>query len=97
MIDFQEQLRHALSRKEPSAGFAERVLVRAHTRRSRWKSWMAGRIAASLIAGVVGLVDLEQRRERQRAEAAHVQLIKALRITSSKLQRIEKKLEGHRL
>ncbi len=101
MIDFEDQLRQALARQEPSSGFAEGVLARAaqmeHRRRLRWKPWAAGCIAASLIAGVTGLVDLEQRRDRQRAEAAHAQLVIALRITNSKLQRIEKKLEGHRL
>ena len=100
-MDFEDRLRHALAREEPPAGFAAQVMASAarldRTRRHRWKPWAAGCIAASLLAGTAGLMDLQQRRERQRAQAAHAQLVQALRITYSKLQRIEKKLEGHRL
>ena len=63
MIDFEDQLRGALSREEPSDGFARKVLGRAaqldRQRQARWKPWAAGCIAASLLAGAIGLMDLD--------------------------------------
>jgi hypothetical protein len=98
MIDFEDQLRAALSRKEPSADFLRNVVNRAEhleqDRRAWWRPWAAGCIAASLLVGSIGMLDWQQRRERQRGEIAGAQLVRALEITSSRLQKIHKKVEG---
>jgi len=98
MRDFEDQLRGALERKEPSAGFAARVVASA-TRPpksarwwNRWQAFGAAGIAASLFAGALSL-DLD-RRERQEGEAARAQLVQAMEITSNQLQRIQKKVQG---
>ncbi|MGI8742205.1 MAG: hypothetical protein ACR2NN_06470 [Bryobacteraceae bacterium] len=97
MPDFEDQLRHALARQEPPPGFAARIAVRVKRRssgRNFWKPWAAGLIAASLLAGACGIQQFEQRRDREKGQAARAQLLQALQITSSKLQRIQKKMES---
>jgi hypothetical protein len=99
MTDFEDQLRRALGRKEPSPDFAARVAARAERSRHSigwggWRRWAAAGIAASLFAGAVGL-ELERRdRMRRQGEAARAQLIQALEITSSKLGKVQKKVQG---
>ena len=96
MMDFEDQLRDALGRKEPPDGFAERVaarIERSHSRRNYLKPWAAGCLAASLLAGACGLKQFEDRRNRERGQAARAQLLQALEITGSKLQRIQKRVE----
>jgi hypothetical protein len=97
MMDFEDQLRGALERKNPSPDFAARVAARAAGRPkpagwAQWRAWGAAGIAASLFAGALSL-DLD-RRERQQGEAARAQLIQAMRITSSQLQRIQRRVQG---
>jgi len=99
MTDFEDQLRRALERKEPSPGFAARVVARATQARrpapwASWRGWAAAAVAASL--GVVGLgLEMEHRqRVREQGEAARAQLIQAMEITSNKLQKIQKKVQG---
>jgi hypothetical protein len=95
MMDFEDQLRESLRRTEPPAGFADRVIARAaaerHDNRRRWTRWgVAGAMAASLFAGAIGI---EQWRERQRGQEAREQLLQAMEITGSKLQKIQKKIQ----
>lgn len=98
MTDFEDQLRRALERKEPSPGFAARVVARATHKKpspwANWGAWTAAAVAASL--GVVGLgLEIEHRqRVREQGEAARAQLIQAMEITSHKLQKIQKKVQG---
>jgi transposase len=97
MTDFEDQLRGALERKQPSSGFAARVVASAARRPkpafwTRWQALGAAGIAASLFVGALSL-DLD-RRQRQQGEAARAQLIQAMQITSSQLQRIQKKVQG---
>ncbi len=93
MSRLEDELRNALRREQPPAGFAERVLARAaQPRRTFWDflrlpafRWaMAG--ALCLIFVIAGLEYQQQRQERLRGEAAKAQLMQALRITGSKLQ-----------
>jgi hypothetical protein len=95
MRDFEDQLRESLRRTEPPAGFADRVIARAAAERDdnrrRWTRWgVAGAMAASLFAGALGI---GQWRERQRGQEAREQLLQAMEITGSKLQRIQKKIQ----
>jgi len=99
MTEFEDQLRRALERKEPSPDFAARVVARASQAKRpiawpNWRAWAATGIAASLCLGGVGL-ELEHRRQvREQGQAARAQLIQAMHITSSKLQKIQKKVRG---
>lgn len=97
-MDFESQLRAALAKRDPGTDFTGRVLAAAKERELRngsgWRTWAAGLAAASLLIGGIGLADLEQYRQRERAAEAHAQLVQALQITSAKLNQIEKKVEG---
>ena len=97
MSDFESRLRGALERREPPAGFAERVLARAAARptnmekpRRLWRPvWAAAAVAAMLVAAV-GYREVQARR----AEEAREQALTALRITAEKLNVVRAKLEA---
>ncbi len=99
MTDFEDQLRRALERKEPSADFTARVMARA-TQAKRplawphWRSFAAAGIAASLFLGAVGLEMEHRSKVQQQGQAARAQLIQAMHITSTKLQKIHKRVQG---
>jgi hypothetical protein len=99
MTDFEDQLRRALERKDPSADFAARVMARATQTKKplawvNWRSWTAVGIAASLCLGALGLELEHRRRIEQDGLAARAQLIQAMHITSAKLRRIHKRVQG---
>ncbi len=98
MNELEDRLRSALAREQPSLDFTRRVLAQVqHSRQDRvnsWKPWAAGCVAASLLIGGFGLAGIEQRRDREEVQAAHSQLVRALEITSTKLQRIQRKVDG---
>lgn|SRR5689334_17477743 len=95
-MDFDNQLRNALERTQPSADFAGRVIRAAGKQPARhnaaWKRWVAIPIAASILVLAVGIE--QQRRQRLQGQVAKAQLIQALEITSGKLGRIQKKVRG---
>ncbi|HTS46312.1 MAG TPA: hypothetical protein VMH05_00125 [Bryobacteraceae bacterium] len=103
MTDFEDQLRRALERKDPSPDFAARVLAQVSVKRRpraiadwfHWPAWTAAAIAASLLLASTGL-DLERRQRLVRAqgEQARAQLIQAMEITSAQLNKIHKKVQG---
>lgn len=93
----ERELKKALRRVEPPAGFAERVLARAANEEkpgARLRSWpqrlgMGGLrwAAASALCAALAISGLVYHHERQKqGEEAKEQLMLALRITSSKLQ-----------
>jgi len=93
MNPFEDQLRSALRREEPPAGFGARVLARIPSRtlfgpRLRWAAAMA--LGLLLIGG--GL-EYRQRRAEAEAERAKEQVLSALRITAEKLRVVDAKLE----
>lgn len=104
MTDFEDQLRRALARRDPSPDFAARVLARvSKTSRPRhqspawldWRPWTALAVAASLLIAATGLdLDRRDRIARQEGEEARAQLIQALSITSTELNKIHKKVQG---
>jgi type VI protein secretion system component VasF len=79
--DFEDQLREALRRRDPSSGFAERVIARANPARRARPAWAIAAIAAMLAVGVFGFQEYQQRR----AEDARRQAMLALSITAKKL------------
>ncbi len=96
MTDFEDQLRRALERVEPSEDFAARVAARARRPAPlvHWRALSAAAIAASLALVATGFeLDLRQR-ERRQGEAARAQLIQAMQITSVQLDKINRKVQG---
>ncbi len=104
MTDFEDQLRRALERRDPSPDFAARVMSRAAPQpKSRpqstawfdWRAWAAAAVAASLLAAATGLdINRRDRIAREEGEEARAQLIQALSITSNELNKIHKKVQG---
>jgi hypothetical protein len=98
MEDFEQQIRNALARKEPSFGFETRVLAAARRPNVRHGVW---RWASALAAGIVLVMGITWEHERavqERAagEAAKERLKLALKITSMKLSKIQQKVEAAR-
>jgi hypothetical protein len=98
MKPLDDELRSLLKRREPSAGFAERVLARLgnatsqrdSTRRSAplWRRpvmrWAV--VAAMCMLAVLGIVrDRQQQRRRAQAEQASRQAVWALTVASTEL------------
>ena len=97
MNPFDEELREALQRRQPPAGFAERVLARipgaAPQRQKpsfRWQ-WLAAAAAAVLIL-TVGLAFYRQHLRRIEGEKAKDQVMLALRVTGSKLRGVQERV-----
>jgi hypothetical protein len=95
----EQELRRALRRAEPSAGFADRVVAalarprpepdeRTAWSRARWI--MLGLAASVAIASAAGWMQSTRRAEAERARQ-DVEL--ALRITSQKLQLVQSKVQ----
>jgi hypothetical protein len=96
-MNIEDQLREVLRRREPSAGFAERVAARAEPGRQREPVGMFGwRSATSALALAAVLVftagSLWQRTQEERA--GH-QAVLALRIASEKLNQTRSKALHH--
>jgi hypothetical protein len=101
---FENDLRRALERREPPAGFTERVMagLGAEPKRSllerffsevlsarRWAPALAACLIIVLAAGTWEYRRIEQRREAERTKQ---ELIFALQVTSMKLERTKAKL-----
>ncbi|MGA3040907.1 MAG: hypothetical protein ABSF54_09000 [Bryobacteraceae bacterium] len=95
MAPLEDELRSALRRREPSPDFTERVLARVAAQLVRrqprvsqpWVRWVAG-IAAALLLSAGGL---EYR--HYRGEQAKDQLLLAVRIAGSKLNKAQRKVQ----
>jgi hypothetical protein len=108
MNRLEEELREVFRRKEPSDGFADRVMVRirnasAGTEKSEracrtWFlplrfRWVAAAAMLFLLLGS-GLLRYQQvQQERRAGEEARQQLLLALQITGSKFQQIHRLLQ----
>lgn len=102
----EQELRRALRREDPPEGFADRVLARTRPalapKTGLWERALglmhvpAFRLAATaalFFAVVAGGIEYRQERlERAAGEAAKRQLMLALRITGSKLQYAQQKV-----
>ena len=88
MTPFEEQLKQALARQEPSDDFTARVLAEVSAERTpataRFWQWAAIAAATLIIAGSVGFE--HQYQQVRRGEVAKQQLLTALRIAGTKLQ-----------
>jgi hypothetical protein len=102
-MNFDDELKAALKRREPPEGFAERVLARAQAPaaarqpswRERWAwliptrrpAWVAAGVVAAMLLAASGV---EYHRLRQ-GELARQQVILALEIAGSKLNYVQKR------
>jgi hypothetical protein len=96
MTPFEEELKKALARQEPSGDFTDRVLARVSVQRkpaaARYWQWAAVAAATLIIAGSAG-VEHQHSQQAARGEAAKQQLMTALRITGSKLHLAQTRIQ----
>ncbi len=95
MTAFEDELRKAMARREPPAGFTARVLAKSGDRDGKEKSWVS-RILGWRLAPVLAMILFlsagitYQRHERQvRGQRAKQELLIALRIAGSKLHDVQ--------
>ena len=102
MTPFEEELRQALHRQEPSSDFTQRVLARcaeddAAAQRNKlgfWQTWRFGFATAALgLLMLGGGVAYQQHERAVKGMAAKRQLLLAMRITGNKLQQLQEKLK----
>jgi hypothetical protein len=88
MREFEDELRSALRRKDPPAGFADQVLARTRPKgAARYRGWVAAAIAAGLLLSLGGF---EYRQYEGRK--AKRELLLALEIAGSKLSIAQEKI-----
>lgn len=103
MTPFEDELRRALARREPSGDFSARVLAQVreqepHRERPAW-SWFGWARAWVVVAAIALMLIpagvLYRRHERAvRGETAKQQLILALRIAGSKLDQASQRVRA---
>ena len=99
MMPFEEELRRALERREPSADFTQRVLSKVAAEpdgAGYWFNWLRAwrlvAVAAAVLAVAGGTV--YQRHEHEvRGEEAKRKLLLAVRIAGSKLQEAQERVK----
>lgn len=103
----EHELRNALRPVDPPAGFADRVIARAHAearvepRRAsifafpglRSRVWIPGAVAAMLLVGVAGEQAHQRMEQRRKAEEAQKQFETALQVTDHALDHARQQLE----
>jgi hypothetical protein len=88
MREFEDELRSALRRQEPPAGFADRVLAGARSKGApRRAGWVAAAIAASLLLSLGGFEYRQYEGQKARRE-----LLMALEIAGGKLSIAQAKI-----
>jgi hypothetical protein len=104
MDNLEKQLARALKQKDPPADFTAKVMARLADKKARLHWWeffmmpaqraaLAGGLAALMLVGGCGVAyQQHQASERRRAEAARDQLLLALRVTGTQLNRVSRVL-----
>ncbi len=100
MDELERQLSRAMSRKAAPDAFAAKVLAAAGSREAK-RRWGLGQLrwAMAALASVMLIAGVEWQRERTAQEraagaAAKAKLELALKITRTKLRRVEQQLEA---
>ncbi|HEY5328950.1 MAG TPA: hypothetical protein VIJ79_03620 [Acidobacteriaceae bacterium] len=95
--EFEQELGRRMRRVDPPEGFAERLLERAAAqtplrakvltmpRRTVFRAWVGGAIAAALVTGVFVGEQAHLRSRDRKAEAARQQFETAMRVTDRAL------------
>jgi hypothetical protein len=104
MDNLEKQLARALQPKDPPVDFTAKVIARIADKQARLHWWeffmmpaqraaLAGSLAVlMLVAGSGVAYQQHQASERRRAEAARGQLLLALRVTGTQLNRVSRVL-----
>lgn len=98
MTPFEEELKRALQRQEPSADFTQRVLARCaeanpQSRPNFWQTWRLTFATAALCLFAFGGVAYQQHERTVKGMAAKRQLLLAMHIAGDKLQQVQERLK----
>jgi anti-sigma-K factor RskA len=95
MNRFERELKESLKRREPPPGFAERVLAHTFaTEKPGFSGWRWVAVAAMVLLVMGGIALVREQRRQAEDELRKQQLIVALQITSSKLNRVQERLSS---
>ena len=86
MNHFEDELRQVLQRKQPPAGFAEKVIAKQAKPKTAWR-WLAIGLAASLACA--GTFEFHRYQQGMHAKQ---QLMLAIEITSNKMSAAQQKV-----
>ena len=92
MNRLEHALRESLKHKDPPANFADKVLARAEASEQHVRTWRWMAVAALVLFMVGGGYLVQEYRRQIQAEQSKEQLLTALRITESKMRRVEERL-----
>jgi hypothetical protein len=102
-MNFDDELKAALKRREPPEGFEERVLARAQSpavgrqpSRRAWLAWLTpwprqAWVAAGVVAATLLVTSGVQYQRQRQGELAKQQVMLALEIAGSKINYVQKK------
>jgi|WetSurMetagenome_2_1015567.scaffolds.fasta_scaffold63186_2 hypothetical protein len=112
MKNWEDELKIALNRKDPSADFVDKVMARLEesavpARNSWWTAWFnlprrpvwhwaCASVALCLLLGVGGLWFQHRQEEMRQGEVAKAQVLRALQITSHKLNLAQRRIQNLR-
>lgn len=96
MDDLEQQLRRALAREDAPPWLEAKVMAAAATpkRRVWWPRWAYAVVCAVMLLALGGWQYERAARERAEAELATAKLELALKVTSEKLQSIQRKVKA---
>jgi hypothetical protein len=99
MTPFEDELRKALARREPSADFVSRVLAQTDPVPPQRHPWFAGWFRFAVVAAMFVLVlsgglGYRHHLERVRGEAAKQQLLTALHIAGTELREAQMRVQS---
>ena len=94
MTPFEEELKRALTRSEPSPDFTDRVLSRIQTSAPKRKNpvWQWSMAAAAALALTLSGTAYQYHEQRVRGLAAKDKLLVAMRIAGSRLQQAQEQV-----
>jgi hypothetical protein len=92
MNRLEDDLRSALRRREPPAGFADRVMARVPVTMTRRRPSMVWRWVSAAAACLMLAAGVDSYRDYRRGVEAKQQLMLALKITGQKLAVVQNKI-----
>jgi|SRR4029079_18304731 len=86
-MNIDDELRHALRREQPPAGFRDRVIQRiaAEPRRTMHSRWRVAAAVMLLTTGTIGGIAMHRIERQREGERAREQVLIALRIAGKKV------------
>jgi|WetSurMetagenome_2_1015567.scaffolds.fasta_scaffold479925_2 hypothetical protein len=97
-MDFEQELKQALRRTAPPAGFTDRVMARVQSGRPAPSyrapaRWLTLALAASVMVATFGGLWYREEQQRTQAETAKQQILLAMQITAKQINHVQQKVK----